>query len=356
MKKRLLPLFLCLVLLLGMLLASQAGADSVCFISVNEQLLDAYTNPYFSGGVTYVPYTVFTDYSIKMYYSYLSDSSTVMLYTAERQLFFDMSKDKAYGDDDKTYDAKAIVRGGVVYLPASFVCSYFGNMSCTYIVGYGYGDIVRIKDINHSLPDDNFLMAASDLLRERYKTYTASQVTPTPSRQPETSPEPGSVDGAAAYLNFRGLPGEMLLSALRSYSVSACFFLSAEDVRNAPDLVRRLDGEGHTLGVYCGEDTIHDYETTAALLYEAARIKTLLITTDADHSETARDLADAFSLVYVNYSSVSDELIDDSDGSISLLLESSEHNYGTLSQLLRRMRERSFDIRAPRETDLLPSA
>ena len=356
MKKRFFPLFLCLVLLLGMLLSAHAGADSVCFISVNEQLLDAYTNPYFSGGVTYVPYTVFTDYSFKMYYSYLSDSSTVMLYTAERQLFFDMSNDKAYGDDDKTYDAKAIVRGGVVYLPASFVCSYFGNMSCTYIVGYGYGDIVRIKDANHSLPDENFLMAASDLLHERYKTYTASQVTPTPSRQPESSPEPDSVDGAAAYLNFRGLPGEMLLSALRSHDVNACFFLTEEDVRKDPDLVRQLDGEGHTLGVYCGEDIMRDYEATAALLYEAAHVKTLLITTDPLNRDTAQDLANVFSLVYVNYSDVSDELIDDSEGFISLLLESSEHNYGSLSQLLRRMKGRSFDIRAPRETDVIPSA
>ena len=354
MRKRLSALCLCLVLLSGLILCCTATADeSVCFISVNDNLLDANTTPYFSGGVTYVPYSVFTDYAIKMYYSYLSDSSTAMLYTAERQLFFDMKKDKAYGDNGKTYDARAIVRGGIVYLPATFVCNYFGDMSCSYIQGYGYGDIVRIKDSNVALPDTNFLLAASELLRERYNSYVASHSTPTPSRPVDDNPHT-SVDGAAAYLSFRGLPSDSLLSALRANHVSACFFLTADDIRSNTDLIRRLDGEGYHLGVYAGKNFAADYDAVASLLYECACVKTLLITTDeaADHVDELRELASVRSLVYYTYDVEGIDLIDSTGDSISLLLRSEDYNYSSLNQLLHRMEERSFDIRAPRETDL----
>lgn len=352
MKKRLTALCLCLILLTGLLCTGAGADDVICFISVNDNLLDANTNPHFTGGVIYVPYSVFTDYSIKMYYSYLSDSSTAMLYTSDRQLFFDMKNDRAYGDNGKTYDAKAIVRGGVVYLPATFVCNYFGGMACSYIEGYGYGDIVRVKDSSFSLSDASFLLAASELLRDRYNSYLSTHSTTTPSRPDDEEDPPSSVDGAAAYLSFRGLPSDTLLSALKAYDVSACFFLTAEDVRSDPALVRRLDGEGHSLGVFCTEAIAADYETVSTLFFEAARVKTILITTDAANAEAAKDLSSLLSLVYVPHDADGAALIDSADGSIALLLNSGEQSYSSLTTLLRRMNDRSFDIRSPRETDL----
>lgn len=202
------------------------------------------------------------------------------------------------------------------------------------------------------MSDSSFLLAASELLRDRYNSYTSTHSTTVPSRPNDEEDQHSSVDGAAAYLSFRGLPGDTLLTALKAYDVSACFFLTAEDIRSAPEQVRRLDGEGYTLGVYCAEDMAKDYATVSALLFDAARVKTLLLTSDETKAESFRELADIRSLVYVPYDADGEELIDSADGSISLLLDSSEHSYSSLTTLLRRMNDRSFDIRAPRETDL----
>ena len=74
MKKRVLALALCLCLLAGVLTLSRAeAAGSICFISVNDNLLELSYQPYFYGGVTYLPYRIFTDYGFGIYYSYLSD-------------------------------------------------------------------------------------------------------------------------------------------------------------------------------------------------------------------------------------------------------------------------------------------
>ena len=66
MKRKIVILTLCACLLCCCLAGhgALAGGD-VCFIAVNDRLLEISSMPYFSGGVTYVPYWVFTDYDLR---------------------------------------------------------------------------------------------------------------------------------------------------------------------------------------------------------------------------------------------------------------------------------------------------
>jgi hypothetical protein len=362
LKKRIAAVFLCVCLLLCCAPASRAEASgSVCFIAVNEQLLELSYTPYFSGGVTYLPYWVFTNYGFSIYYSYFSDTSTAMLYTADKQLFFDMAGGSSYDGSGKTYTSTAVMRNGTVYLPANFMCNFFGGMSCTYISGGEYGDVVRLKTSGNTFTDEQFLRAANMLMKSRREAYTGDGGMQTP----ETSETPPSHEGTVDQLSFIGLPTSTIVSALRRYDVTACFFLTADDVRRSPELVRRLAGDGHSFGVLCQEDTLSEYEETSALIFEASHMRTILVTALGVLSEDCMLDAKSAGLVYWSYSidgMSSDgvtasydsliELIEARDRSSSFFLSCDENTDIFIAQLLNYLSEAQYEVRAPRETDV----
>lgn len=328
-------------------LSPSSSADSICFIAVNDTLLELSSTPYFSGGVTYVPYHVFTDYGIKMYFSYFSDTSSAMLYTSSRQLFFDMKSDTAYDDSGKTYQAKAVLRNGTVYLPAAFVCDFFGGMACSYVSGSGWGDLVRIKDANAFLDNKQFIQAASTLMQMRMEAYSGGQeVQPSPyvtENIPNTQPS----GNAVLYLGFTGLPTEGLLSALSRCGAGACFFLTSEEILSAPDTVRRLECEGYSIGILLSDDMDEDYSTASSLIYDAAQVKVILVTSVSDPN-AAEEYADRSSLAYWRYASVSPERLDSGAPESSILLNSGDYTYTSAVELFRHALG-EFTILAPSE-------
>ena len=68
------------------------------------------------------------------------------------------------------------------------------------------------------------------------------------------------------YLTFDDGPSEentqRVLDILRDRNIKATFFLVGENVRQHPEMARRIVEEGHTIGIHCDN---HDYET----LYES---------------------------------------------------------------------------------------
>lgn len=368
MKRKILIFVLCACLLCCCLAGVGSRADGgVCFISVNDRLLEINSTAYFSGGVTYVPYWVFTDYDFKIYYSYLAEASTAMLYNSDRQLFFDMVSNTAYDDRDNSYSYRAVVRNGVVYVPASLVCSFFGGMSSTYLTGGRYGDVLRIKDGSYVLTDTQFMLAADLPLQSRYEAYMAAQK-PAETPAPEvTAGVKHDHSGTAVYLSFTGLPDAPILSALRREGAEACFFLTAGQVRSDPALVRQLDGEGFKLGVLCSSDALADYEETAALIFETARVKTLLVTALGEDAEACRGMAEENGLVFWSYDldGMSTETVTVYQANLvgilelrtvssSLFLSCDRVTNGFILPLLRAMDEMQLDICAVRETDVWP--
>ena len=138
------------------------AASPVCFIAVNETLLDLGSMPYTYGGITYVPYWVYSNFGV--YYSYYSESSTATLYSADRQIYFDLANGNSYDGYNKRYAAQAIFRGGAVYVPVTFVSIYFGLVS-NFVLGKGYGDFK--SEVAEAVIDE---LAP---IRERYKQLIA---------------------------------------------------------------------------------------------------------------------------------------------------------------------------------------
>lgn len=300
MKKRLLAGALALLLLFCLSPVPQAAAASdVCFIATDEELLKLTSQAYFRRSGLYVPYTVFKKFGV--YPAYSPYFSTVTLYTASKQIVFDLADGNSYDGTGQYYSASATTIGGQIYVPVDFVCTQFG-LSWSYIEGTGYGDVCRIKDGNVILDDAAFLSAASELMQRRYEEYqTASQTTATPEATP--TPTVSAVpEGPMVYLTFQGMPSDALLDTLKAKSAVGGFFVTADEVRAAPDTVRRIVGEGHAIGVLCGADPAGDYADTEALIFEAARVHTILIAAASpDLDDTCRSAAEENGLVFWDY-------------------------------------------------------
>jgi hypothetical protein len=299
LKKRILALTLCLALLLSLPLSPTAGAASdICFIALNDTLPDLGYLAYTQRSTVYVPYSVFETFRI--YHSYYATGSIASLYTSTTQVYFDLASGNTYDGSGEYYSTSAIMRGGTVYVSVSFVCSKFG-LTWSYINGTGSGDVCRIKDSSVVLSDGQFLSAASSLMTTRYNAYTGVTSPGGTSASPDASPTPGT-SGCDLYLSFQGLPSDAMLDTLKAKSVTACFFLSAGDVRADPDTVRRIVGEGHRVGALCSYDPAAEYAEISALLFDAARVRTVLIAADSEESEElCRAAAEDERLVFWDY-------------------------------------------------------
>lgn len=361
---------LALLLVLAMALAlaaltTGAQAESVCFVSINDTLLDLSTQPVFLNGTAYVPARVFENF--RVYSSFFTSENTVMVFTESRQFYFELSSGNTYDETGRYYSTQGILRGGQAYLPAQFVCSQFG-LGCSFIPGDGHGDILRLTNGTQYLSDERFRSAASILMDSYYSAWFG-QTSPQPDA-PGTSPEPEPTEtpppdrtDTEVLISFSGLPSARILDMLRTRGVQACFLLSKEEAAEAPDTVRRIAAEGHSLGVRCGEDALADYERTSALLYDAARILPLLVGSD-EAPDACREMADGAGLAYL---SCDVDAVQGGAGASSYPVVTSQIEFSTdrvsvrfscggtteevLPDVLYYLRENQFSVRAPRETD-----
>ena len=115
-----------------------------------------------------------------------------------------------------------------------------------------------------------------------------------------SSPTYGDV---TVYFSFHGLSAGSCASVLDLlYNQGAamppfCFFVSADDIKAAPGLIRKLYGSGHTVGIWLEEGTLREYLEVSALLFEAAKVKTVLVSANWATVAAAR-LADAYGLIF----------------------------------------------------------
>lgn len=307
--------------------------------------------------MTYVPYWLFTNYALGVYYAYFTSSNTAYLYSADRQLFFSLSDGKTFDEDDYQYSAPAITRSGTVYLPLNFVCSYFGSFSYAGIGSNEYGSVLRITNGGETLTNDEFMRAAKSAMRTYYAAYNkSSDAAPTqePGAQPTDKP---THEGELVRLGLRGLPEAGTLELLRRFGMRACFFLTAEEVCSSADLVRRLVCEGHTLGIYCPNGTTDEFEETALLLREAARVRSVLTLTPEGTVPEAGAAALCWTHGTLSDSITSSDLysataaLDSGTADASLLFPCGEDSEKAIGALLYFLHEGGFSVIEPRETD-----
>ncbi len=344
-------------------LTPAARAENFCFISINDTLLELSTQPVFISGTAYVPARVFENFRI--YNSYFASDNTSLLFTESKQIYFDLSSGNTYDATGRYYSASGVLRNGQAYLPAQFVCSSFG-LSCSFIPSDGHGDILRLTNGTQYLTDDKFQSAASNLMDAYYSAWFGTQATPAP--MPEPSPEPTETPppdrtDTEVLISFSGLPSHRILDTLKVRGVQACFLLTAEDVAEAPDMVRRIAADGHRLGALCGEDALRDYAETASLLYDAARVLPLIVGSD-EAPDACREMAAQEGLAWLicdidavcggegaASAPIVTAQIEFSINRVSVRFSGGGTTEDILPQVLNYLRENQFSVRAPRETD-----
>ena len=155
----------------------------------------------------------------------------------------------------------------------------------------------------------------------------------------------------------------MTLDVLAAANVKACFFLTAEDVRAGADLIRRASGEGHSLGVWCEGDPAADHAKLNPLLFEAARVRTVLAAGPASLEEGFRARAEEAGMLWLGadlasgrdweeterYSALLPALLENTAGDVSLRLRCGG-DAAELQRLIEYLREQRFELVCPRET------
>lgn len=295
-KRRSLTALLAVVLCVGLFGLMPASAAPLYFTAVNDSVthLTADTMPCWSGGTLYVPYTVFNPrmngigVGLGLDTSYNRSSNTVTIFNLKQMLVFDLNNGTCRDELTKTdYGSRAIMRNGKPYVAVSTVCSVFGmEYSYNQLSYITQGYLVRIKGADTVLDDATFIDAARRLINDRLREYTQS-LSPAETATPAVPANPtvpgGDGDGeggdVTAYLAFRcqsaqGLPA--ILNALDEAGHYAVFFLTPEVIREEGDLIRRMLGTGHSVGILADEGEQARLEEGRLALEELANTRTTL--------------------------------------------------------------------------------
>lgn len=280
MKKRLTALLCAMVLCLSLFRVHAANAGDVYFTAVNNKLfpLSIDTMPTWVSGRLYVPASVFDSSvtGIDLGFYFRQSNNTVTLYTLRQMLVFDLNRGIAYEQHTgENLPARAVNRNGRIYLPVETVCDFFGLEDSYNYTQYGY--LIRIKSEVPQLDYADFMDAASSLMSAALQEFLRAQQTPdsppspptppvvveppTPSDDPIQPPEPDDQPSKAqtqVYLAVRCESGEALseiLDTLEQKNVHSMFFFSPKSLTEQDDLVRRVVGSGHSIGLLAEGDS-----------------------------------------------------------------------------------------------------
>lgn len=385
--KRSAALVLVLTMLVTLLNTAQA-AGNIYLTAVNENLLEltSDTMPTWSGGVLYVPYTVFdgsyTGINLGISSSYSRDEGTVTLYTLQQMVVFDLNRGTCYNPlTEQTLSGKAILRNGRPYVPVAAVCSYFGLSYSVIDIDEGY--IVRIKSSGVVLSDYSFVDSAQNSIRNRIRDYNqANQSQPTPGVLPPTyNPEepdtditvpddPVDTDVIPTYLAFscedsQGL--SEILDTLDSRNQRAIFFFDAQGLEREDDLIFRILGSGYSIGLIAQGRSV---SATHRLLEEAnqtlsqvAYTRTSVVLVPENQREELEaegwicwnETASAVPTQGVGTNTYANQVLKRISGNharVYLTLDGSSETARVLPTLLRRLSEEGYGVSVPLETRL----
>lgn len=384
-KRRAITFLAALAVLITLSVPTPVSAASLYFTAINDSVtpLTSDTMPFWSGGIIYVPYTLFDsnlngiNVSLGLYTNFNRSSGTVTIFNLRQMLVFDLNNGTCRDDMTGTvYSSRSIIRNGRPYLSLDMVCSFF-NLEYSYhqLPNISQGYLVRVKSADVVLDDASFIDAASGLFNMRLREYTQS-LNPAETTEPSTSTppvvtppssDPIPEENTAAYLAFRCENGEQAASILTALDGSRCwgvFFLTPQLLESEGGLVRRILGTGHSVGILAdgGEDIPSLLARGNLALEEAAHTRTTLAYVPAaqraeleqegwvcwnetlflDPGDSVR--ASAFSNTVLNRL--------DSRRTAYLTFAGSENTARVLPTLLRQMSGSHYTVAIPIETSL----
>jgi len=316
--KKIVCLLLAAVLLFSILPAVAATSSDVYFTMVNSNAPDALqesTMPIHRDGMFYVPLSVL----LRLGVSSMRPPNEVRLFATGNQrtyIHVDLETGTATTNAGADIAAMPIQRFGTFFFPmgsangASPLAAFFG-ISFRLIPSEPVPTVrlyQQIGPLTHNAVRQNGEVLFGFV--DRYNAFTGGNAPSAPPNNDSNDILPPQLGGGMTYqtqapeaepdasqdpvsLGFVGLREETeeLLDALHASQIPAGFFLTAEDVLTHPDLVRRLHGEGHMVGIFLGADAKADYAAASRALFDAARLRTVLVTSEEEESlRVAKDL------------------------------------------------------------------
>lgn len=362
MKKRIFVLALCLCLLLTALPLTASAGSNLSFVAINDTLPPELINGFtYYGGAVYVPAWIFAAYGLGIYYSYTADNNTATLYSGGSKLVFDLANSVTFDGNGNHYSLCGIMWGGSVYVPLSYVVSYFGTFSYS-TISTEYGSVLRLKNSGAVHSDGDFMKLALPILRQYDEQYNTD-------KGDEGDNNSGQNDGGYQHegsdvlLAFYGLPSEESIVLLEQSGIRGCFFLSAEQVETDPGRVRELACRGHGLGVFW-DGSEGGFEQTADLIFQASRTNTILVSSSEENEEGCAALAGELSLVHFAadiralygpeegrspYNITAAIEVSDPSADVAVLINCQEGMEETVRILINYLTANKFDIFTPSE-------
>lgn len=288
MKRRIMTLALCALLVFQLSLPPARAADRVYFTAVGSYVLPLSDNtmPFWSGGYVYVASSIFSGTGREsLNVSQVLDSGLewVVLYsgTGGRSLTFNLSANCALDNDGAAYYPGAVLRNGTVFVPARTVSQYFDLVYS--VIEVEQGSMVWLRQQGYTASDKLYADAAQYQLNNVYADYIRAKES-APSNSPSTPARPSAPSaGEAAELDGKrialclaaGDSAAALADALGSYDARGTFFFTPEEMEEQGETLRRLTAAGQSIGVYVDAG---DPERTVAGQLEAGNAALLRAT------------------------------------------------------------------------------
>lgn len=298
--------FLLTILFLCGLVFTASGSSVVYLMSVNDTVvpgLTASNMPFYSNGELYIPYIMLTTQAnLGVRAQYNSSRGQLILSGTQKSVIFDTRQNLATSGVGAPLDVHAIVRNSMAFVPVDWLCSYFSDLGYS-LTRTPYGILVRLTSSAAVLSDLDFVDAADTLLQQNLLSYQNSLITPSTSTEPTSTPTatpspsvspstppPSSEPEPVVYLAFYcGSETSKTAAVLEQYQQRALFFFTVDELKLQDDLIRRLVGSGHQIGLSLtggdAEACIEELAQGKQLLLDIARSALLIVSADAlDHS------------------------------------------------------------------------
>ncbi|MBQ9984821.1 MAG: polysaccharide deacetylase family protein [Oscillospiraceae bacterium] len=283
----------------ALMFALPISAEGEVFVAAGNTILPlTEAMPIYSSGVWYIDYQCFTKGNLNVSTSYNASESTLVLYTWDTTLIFDLNKTVAYTASEKVpYKAVSFVSSGTVYVPVQFTAQMLG-LDYTYFSDFPMIRIKRSSDI----PSNMFIYIAESEIPKLLDAYNASKneegTSSTPSQKPSPEgnnelpeePDEENPQQKNIRLTFNITNGKnmaKILDALSRHGFRATFFIQGNAMPNCENELRRAVINGHSLGSLSENGDVDfsksDDELKAALtlanerLFDITRTKTRLV-------------------------------------------------------------------------------
>ena len=365
-------------LVLALLLVCQIGApapraalEGVYFTAVNNKFLplDDETMPFWSNSELYVSQAIFTENLLGVACNINRHKQLITVYSLRQTLIFDLAAGTCTDAQNRSYSAAVIVRGNYYFFPLTLIASVF-NLTWTF-KSTDWVPLIRITSSAAHLPDSSFLDAGRSTMEQYYNNYLKSLADQEEASRPTPSTPVVDEHSQRIYLMMDFADAANLAAALDTfaqYGSQATFLLTAQQIREEGDLVRRLVAQGHAVAVAprstTQEELVEELAEANAALWQAACIKTRLVyltaaqsslrsaaaqmgyltcTADVDSSEIPLSTTSRATNLYSRLSGRSGD-------SVCVYLGAADENLVGLASLLRRLDNGDCPVLAYRET------